>query len=88
MVVAIKVTNRCDDKGFIKNMDFEIYIDGESDDTLYRMEDGNPKFRKLFSIGKKHGYTIRGKIRQEVQTLVNNIFDTEMSFAMTIIEGK
>ena len=52
------------------------------------MEDGNPKFRKLFSIGKKHGYTIRGKIRQEVRTLVNNIFDTEMPFAMTIIEGK
>ena len=88
MVVAIKVTNRCDDKRFIKNMDFEIYINGESDNTLYRMEATNNKFFKLFSLGKKHGYTIRGKIRQEVQTLVNNIFDTKMPFAMTIIEGK
>jgi hypothetical protein len=88
MTIAIKVTNRCDDVRFLKNMDFEIYINGESDDTLYRMEDGNPKFRKLFSIGKKHGYAIRGKARQEVQKLVNNIFNTNMPFAIAILEDK
>ena len=88
MTIAIKVTNRCDDVRFLKNMDFEIYVNGESDDTLYRMEDGNPKFKKLFSIDKKHGYAIRGKARQEVQKLVNNIFNTNMPFAIAILEDK
>lgn len=85
MVVAIKVIGRCDDRRFIKNMDFEVYINGESDDTLYRMEANNDKFFKLFSVGKKYGYAVRGKVRQEVQKLVNNIFDTNMPFAMAIV---
>ena len=87
MVVAIKVTGRVNDPQYIPNMDFEVYINGESDNTLYRMQKDENKFRKLFSLNKPHGYAVRGNIRKEIQKLVDSIFDTEMPFAMAIIEG-
>ena len=86
MVVAIKVTGRINEPRMIPLMDFEIYINGESDNTLYRMQRNEPKFRKLFSLNKPHGYAVRGNIRKEIQKLVDSIFDTEMPFAMAIIE--
>lgn len=84
MSVAIKVTSRTDNERFLKSMDFEILINGESDSTLYRMTEGKKTFEKLFSIGKPHGYSVRGKIRNEVQNLVNAIFDTNLGFAIAI----
>lgn len=84
MSVAIKVISRVDDKRFLKSMDFEVLINGESDNTEYRMTEGEKTFKKLFSVGKAHGYSVRGKVRNEVQNLVNAIFDTNLSFAIAI----
>lgn len=86
MTIGIKVTSRTDDPRFVKNMDFEVYIDGETDNTLYRMEDGNKGFKKLFSVGKKYAYAIRGNKRAVVQRLVDQIFNTNISFAVEVID--
>ena len=86
MNIAIKVISRENDKRFLKSMDFEILINGESDNTEYRMTEGDKTFRKLFSIGKAYGYAVRGNVRKEVQNLVNAIFDTNLPFAISIIE--
>lgn len=61
--IAIRVESREDDPKYIKSMDFFILVDGKSDNTLYRMEEGTRGFRKLYSIGKSFGYTVRGKIK-------------------------
>lgn len=84
--IAIRVENRKNDPKYIKSMDFYIIIDGKSDNTLYRMEEGEKSFRKLYSIGKSFGYTVRGNKRKEVQKLANSIFYTNLPFAMAIIE--
>lgn len=84
MSIAIKVLSRTDDKRYLKSMDFEVLINGESDSTEYRMTEGEKTFKKLFSIGKAHGYSVRGKTRTEVQKLVDAIFDTNLSFAITV----
>lgn len=86
MTVAIKVENRENDRRYLKNMDFYILIDGESDETLYRMEEGNKSFRKLYSLGKSFGYTVRGNKRKAIQKLVDSIFNTELPFAMAVID--
>lgn len=86
MNIAIKVISRVNDKRYLKSMDFEVIINGESDNTAYRMTDGEKGFKKLFSIGKAHGYSVRGNTRKEVQNLVNAIFDTNLGFAISIIE--
>lgn len=86
MNVAIKVISRETDKRFLKSMDFEILINGESDNTEYRMTEGDKTFRKLFSLGRAYGYAVRGNVRKEVQNLVNAIFDTNLPFAISIIE--
>ena len=86
MTVAIKVENRENDKRYLKNMDFYILIDGESDETLYRMEEGNKSFRKLYSLGQSFGYTVRGNKRKAIQKLVDSIFNTELPFAMAVID--
>ena len=86
MTVAIKVENRENDKRYLKNMDFYILIDGESDETLYRMEEGNKSFRKLYSLGKSFGYTVRGNKRKAIQKLVDSIFNTDLPFAMAVID--
>lgn len=84
--IAIRVESREDDPKYIKSMDFFILIDGKSDNTLYRMEEGSKSFRKLYSLGKTFAYTVRGNKRKEVQKLVNSIFYTNLPFAMAIIE--
>lgn len=84
--IAIRVENRENDPKYIKSMDFYILVDGKSDNTLYRMEEGSKSFRKLYSLGKSFGYTARGNKRKEVQKLVNSIFYTNLPFAMVIIE--
>ena len=86
MCIAIKVTSRENGDKYLKSMDFEVVINGESDNTEYRMTEGDKTFRKLFSIGKAYGYTVRGNIRKEIQNLVNAIFDTNLGFAISIIE--
>lgn len=86
MCIAIKVTSRENGDRYLKSMDFEVVINGESDNTEYRMTEGDKTFRKLFSIGKAYGYAVRGNIRKEVQNLVNAIFDTNLGFAISIIE--
>lgn len=86
MNVAIKVISRENDKRFLKSMDFEVLINGESDSTEYRMTEGDKTFHKLFSIGRAYGYAVRGNVRKEVQNLVNAIFDTNLPFAISIIE--
>ena len=67
-------------------MDFEVYIDGETDNTLYRMEDGSKGFKKLFSVGKQYAYAVRGNKRAVVQRLVDQIFRTNISFAVEVID--
>lgn len=84
MSIAIKVLSRTNEKGYFKSMDFEVLINGESDNTEYRMTEGEKTFRKLFSIGKAHGYSVRGKTRAEVQKLVDAIFDTNLGFAIAV----
>ena len=86
MCIAIKVISREDGDRYLKSMDFEVVINGESDNTEYRMTKGDKTFRKLFSIGKAHGYVVRGNVRKEIQNLVNAIFDTNLGFAISIIE--
>lgn len=86
MCIAIKVTSRENGERYLKSMDFEVVINGESDNTEYRMTEGDKTFRKLFSIGKAYGYAVRGNTRKEVQNLVNAIFDTNLGFAISIIE--
>ena len=84
MCIAIKVTARENGERYLKSMDFEILIDGKSDNTQYRMTEGDKTFRKLFSVGKAYGYSVRGKARKEVQNLVNAIFETNLGFAMAV----
>lgn len=48
MSIAIKVLSRTDDKRYLKSMDFEVLINGESDSTEYRMTEGE-KHLKSFS---------------------------------------
>lgn len=86
MCIAIKVISRENEDRYLKSMDFEVVINGESDNTEYRMTEGDKTFRKLFSIGKSFGYAVRGNTRKEVQNLVNAIFDTNLGFAISIIE--
>lgn len=86
MTIGIKVTARTDDPRFMKNMDFEVYIDGETDNTLYRMEEGSKGFKKLFSVGKKYTYAVRGNKRAVVQKLVDQIFNTNISFAVAVVD--
>lgn len=86
MCIAIKVTSRENGDKYLKSMDFEVVINGESDNTEYRMTEGDKTFRKLFSIGKAYGYAVRGNTRKEIQNLVNAIFDTNLGFAISIIE--
>ena len=86
MTVAIRVENRENDKRYLKNMDFYILVDGESDETLYRMEEGSKSFRKLYSLGQSFGYTVRGNKRKAIQKLVDSIFYTDLPFAMAVID--
>ena len=86
MSIAIKVLSRTNDKRYLKSMDFEVLINGKSDGTEYRMTEGDNTFRKLFGIGKPYGYAVRGNARKEIQNLVNTIFDTNLGFAISIIE--
>ncbi len=84
MNVGIKVLSRENGEQYLKSMDFEIYIDGVSDNTLYRMTKGDKTFRKLFSCRTKYGYTVRGKVRAKIEKLVDAIFDTNQNFAVSI----
>ena len=86
MCIAIKVISRENGDRYLKSMDFEVVINGKSDNTEYRMTEGDKTFRKLFSIGTAYGYAVRGNIRKEIQNLVNAIFDTNLGFAISIIE--
>lgn len=86
MCISIKVISRENGDRYLKSMDFEVVINGESDYTEYRMTEGDKTFRKLFSIGKAYGYAVRGNTRKEIQNLVNAIFDTNLGFAISIIE--
>lgn len=69
MSIAIKVLSRTDDKRYLKSMDFEVLINGESDSTEYRMTEGEKTFKKLFSIGKAHGYSVREKQEPRLKSL-------------------
>lgn len=85
MNVGIKVLSRENGEKFLKSMDFEIYIDGVSDNTLYRMTKGDKTFRKLFGLPcTKYGYAVRGKVRAKIEKLVDAIFDTNQNFAVSI----
>ena len=86
MSIAIKVLSRTDDKRYLKSMDFEVIINGESDKTECRMTEGDKTFRKLFSVSKAYGYAVRGNTRKEIQNLVNAIFNANLGFAISIIE--
>lgn len=52
MNIAIKVISRVNDKRYLKSMDFEVIINGESDNTEYRMTDGEKGFKKTFQYWK------------------------------------
>jgi len=66
-------------------IDFEIYVDGVTDQILYRQYDGESKFTKIFGFPKQFGKAIRGKQRTTVQQLVNEMMKTKQSFAIAII---
>lgn len=84
MTIAVKVEARNDDPRYLKSMDFSLVIDGESDGTLYRMEEGAKGFKKLFSVGKSYAYAVRGNKRKVVQSLIDNIFNTTLSYAIAV----
>ena len=84
MCIAITVTGRHNDYG-VKSMDFWISIDGVSDNTEYRMTEGEKTFKKLFSCyGTAHGYSIRGNKRKTAEELVKAIFNTNLKHAISI----
>lgn len=85
MTIAIKVEERSNDPRYIKYMDFSLMIDGVTDNTLYRMEKGADGFKKLYSVNKKFAYTVRGAKRKIAQELVDNIFNTNINYAMAIV---
>ena len=86
MTIAIKVETRSNDPKYIKYMDFSLIIDGVSDNTLYRMEKGADGFKKLYSVKQKFAYAVRGNKRKIVQKLVDNIFNSNMNYAIAIVE--
>lgn len=85
MTIAIKVETRSNDPRYVKYIDFSLMIDGATDNTLYRMEKGSDGFKKLYSVKQKFAYAVRGNKRKIAQELVDSIFNTDINYAMAIV---